>query len=162
MFGPNSQIPLRSTAVACAVLRQTSNETEVLVMRRTLKPLDGVWSLVTGHVDEGESAWRAAYREVEEETGLTPLALYTANFCDQWYNHRVNVIEIVPMFVAYVDSEHNISLNEEHSEYKWLSVMDSISLIPFHGHKTALEHIRHTFIDNTPPEWLKVELGGSS
>lgn len=158
MFGPNSQIPLRSTAVACAVLRQTLSGVEILILQRTLEPLKGVWSLVTGHVDDGESGWQAAYREVVEETGLTPTALYTANFCDQWYNHTVNVIEIVPIFVAYVDSEHNVSLNEEHSQFKWLGVADAIEHIPFHGHKTALEHIRHTFIDNTPPEWLKVNL----
>ncbi|MBF0248249.1 MAG: NUDIX domain-containing protein [Alphaproteobacteria bacterium] len=156
MFGPESRIPIRSTAVACAVLRPAGDGYEVLVLKRTLPPLDGVWSLVTGHVDEGETGARAAGREVVEETGLQPTALYSANFCDQWYNAHVNVIELVPVFVAYVDAGADVDLNHEHSDLRWLAVDDAIARIPFHGHKTALEHIRHTFIENAPPVWLKV------
>jgi len=152
-----SQIPIRSTAVACAVLQPNGHGLQVLVLRRTLPPLDGVWSLVTGHVDEGETGWEAARREVIEETGLTPEALYSANFCDQWYNHHANVIEVVPIFVAYVHAEGVVSMNHEHSELRWVPVDDAIDHIPFHGHKTALEHIRHTFIENAPPSWMRVK-----
>jgi len=158
MFGPGSKIPMRSTAVACAVLRPAEADTEVLVMRRTLKPLDGVWSLVTGHVDDAETGWQAAHREVIEETGLTPTSLYTANICDQWYNHHLNIIEIVPIFVAFVEGGANVDLNHEHSELKWLPVANAVNHVPFHGHKTALKHIQHTFIENEPPVWLKVEI----
>lgn len=158
MFGPDSKVPLRSTAVACAVLRPVGDSAEVLVMRRTLQPLNGVWSLVTGHVDNGETASQAAYREVVEETGLTPTTLYSANFCDQWYNTQLNLIEIVPVFVAYVDGKVDVELNHEHSELKWLDIEAAIAHVPFHGHKTALGHIRDTFIANTPPDWLKVDL----
>ncbi len=158
MFGPNSKIPLRSSSVACAVLRPVEDHFEVLVMRRTLKPLDGVWSLVTGHVDDGESGWQAAHREVVEETGITPTSFYAANFVDQWYNTHANVIELVPMFVAYVAAGAEVTMNDEHSALKWLRISDAIEHIPFHGHKTALQHIRHTFIENEPPVWLKVDI----
>ncbi|MCW8915369.1 MAG: NUDIX domain-containing protein [Magnetovibrio sp.] len=158
MFGPNSKIPLRSTAIACAVLRPVEDHFEVLVMCRTYEPLDGVWSLVTGHVDDEETGWHAAYREVIEETGITPTSLYAANFVDQWYNTHANVIELVPLFVAYVKADTQVKMNDEHSELKWLRIRDAIDHIPFHGHKTALEHIRHTFIENEPPAWLKIEI----
>ena len=158
MFGPNSKVPMRSTAVACAVLRPEGDFYEVLIMCRTLEPLDGVWSLVTGHVDDGEEAWAAAHREVIEETGLTPTSFYTANYVDQWYNAHVNVIEFVPIFVAYVDAGAEVQMNDEHSEFKWLPIRRAIDHIPFHGHKVALDHIRHAFIENEPPKWLKVNV----
>lgn len=162
MFGPNSRVPIRSTAVTCAVVRKNGRDktgsAQVLVMRRTDPVLAGVWSLVTGHVDEGETAWQAGHREVIEETGLTPDTFYTANVCDQWYNHHANVIELVPIFVAFVHDGAEVSLNDEHSELKWLTFPDAIDHVPFHGHKRALEHIRLTFIDNDPPKWLKIEV----
>lgn len=159
MFGPDSKIPMRATAVACAVLRPAGETFEILVLKRTDPSLEGVWSLVTGHVDDDETGWGAALREVVEETGLTPTSFYTANFCDQWYNPHANVIEIVPIFVAYVERDADVTLNHEHSEHKWMSAEDAIKYVPFHGHKTMLEHACHTFVDNEPPEWLKIKTG---
>ena len=158
MFGDNSRIPIRSTAVACAVLRAQGDTHEVLVLCRTLPPLEGVWYLVTGHVDEGESGSQAAWREVEEETGLTPKSLYAANFVDQWYNTAENVIELVPVFVAYVDDGADVDLNHEHSECKWVGVEDAIAHIAFHGHKDALKRIKESFIEGAPEDWRQAEV----
>lgn len=160
MFGPDSKIPMRSTAVACAVLRPKGDTFEFLVLRRTDPSLEGVWSLVTGHVEGSETGWQAAYREVVEETGLTPTSFYTANFCDQWYNAHANVIEVVPIFIAYVDKDAEVTLNDEHSELKWVSVQDAIEHVPFHGHKTMLDHACYTFVENPPPDFLRIDTDG--
>ena len=47
------------------------NETgEVLLVRRTMRPEIGRWSLPAGYLDQGEEPKATAVREVQEETGL--------------------------------------------------------------------------------------------
>ncbi len=41
-----------------------------LLVKRTKKPFTGYWSFPGGHVNEGETPFEAAKRELKEETGL--------------------------------------------------------------------------------------------
>lgn len=50
-------------------------DTILLGKRHNTGHMDGHWSLIAGHVQEGESASKAIIREVEEECGIT-LALH--------------------------------------------------------------------------------------
>ncbi|MBX3054983.1 MAG: NUDIX hydrolase [Anaerolineae bacterium] len=43
---------------------------EVLLVRRTMRPEIGRWSLPAGYLDQGEEPTVTAVREVQEETGL--------------------------------------------------------------------------------------------
>lgn len=61
---------------------------KVLLMERADKP--GFWQSVTGSIEQGETPYQAAIREVKEETGLDALQY---DFQD-W--HASNVYEIYP------------------------------------------------------------------
>ena len=52
-----------------------NSEGKVFLQRRsaTRRMFPGVWDIVGGHVEEGESAQEALRREIEEETGWTSL-----------------------------------------------------------------------------------------
>jgi 8-oxo-dGTP diphosphatase len=54
--------------VAVAVL--VVNEGEILMVRRSNRPQQGMWTLPAGFVDAGEDPRHAAVRECMEETGL--------------------------------------------------------------------------------------------
>lgn len=58
--------PLLRPAASAVVLRGG----EVLLVERGKGAAEGLWSLPGGHVEAGETALRAAIREVREETGL--------------------------------------------------------------------------------------------
>lgn len=55
--------------VAAAVLIEQDGR--VLLVRRTMEPFRGLWTLPAGFVDAGEDPAQAAVRECLEETGLT-------------------------------------------------------------------------------------------
>lgn len=150
------RLPIYTRSVACVVLRRTDAGAEVLLMQRAGGPMAGIWSQVTGGIDDGETAWQAAQREVEEETGLTVTALYSAGWCDHFYNPAEDAIEVVPIFLAEVGAAAEVVPNFEHSSFEWLPITEAIDRVAFHGHRVALDNVRRTFVDAPPPDWLKI------
>lgn len=152
---PASPVPVRCAAVALAAIRRRGEALEVLLLRRVGGTLDGEWSIVTGSIESGETAWQAAARELREETGLEARALYSAGFCDQFYNVAQNCIELVPVFVNLVEGHRDIVLDHEHSEYGWVTIDRAVTMIPLWGQCTALRHIERVFSGRAPPRWLR-------
>lgn len=93
-----AEIPIRSFAVSVFILRQTAAKTQVLLMERA-DSLVGAWCQVAGSLEQDETAWQAALREVLEETGLVPDKLYSGDICEQFYEHERECISIFPVFV---------------------------------------------------------------
>lgn len=140
-------------------LRTTTKEHEVLLMRRTGSNA-GEWCQIAGSIEPGETAWQAALREMREETALVPRRLYSADLCEQFYEVGTDSIWVAPIFVAYVDSEAAVRLNEEHSAYCWVSMDRAVELLPFPGQKTMLMPIRHWFVEREPSRLLEIDIGG--
>ena len=148
---------MRGTAVVA--LRTATREHEVLLMRRTGSNA-GAWCQIAGSIESGETAWQAALREMREEAALVPRRLYSADLCEQFYEVATDSIWVAPIFVAYVDSEATVRLNEEHSAYCWVSMDRAVELLPFPGQKTMLMHIRHWFVEREPSRLLEIDIGG--
>ena len=47
------------------------DESKILMCKREKEPYKGMFNLVGGKVEENENELHAAYRELEEETGIT-------------------------------------------------------------------------------------------
>jgi dATP pyrophosphohydrolase len=78
------EIPIRSFLASLVAVRQIEMRHEVLLLKRT-QTLVGEWCQVAGKIEEDETAWQTALRELDEETGLRPNALYSADTCEQFY-----------------------------------------------------------------------------
>lgn len=59
----------KRTRVACSLIGKIDNKI-LLSKRMNTGHMDGTWSLVAGHVIEGEPATKAMIREVMEECGI--------------------------------------------------------------------------------------------
>jgi len=149
-------LSLRLRAVTTFILRQDSSGAKVLLLKRAHSALAGIWCQVAGAIKGGETAWQAALREVREETGLVPDRFYSADICEQFYNAYKDRVELVPVFVAFVDSPRTIALNQEHSDYRWLSIPEAINLLPFPGQRDLLRTIEEQFVQREPNELLRI------
>jgi 8-oxo-dGTP pyrophosphatase MutT (NUDIX family) len=75
---------------------------------------------VHGHIEPGERPAEAATRELAEETGLAPERLYNLSRVESFYQHRIDEVALVPVFVAIVGDGSQIRLGVEHDRFEWL------------------------------------------
>jgi len=90
---------------------------------------DGQWRMVGGKVKKDESYWKAALRELSEETSLKPLKMWTIPSTNSFYEHQTDLILHIPAFAAELDDKSPVILNSEHSDYSWFSLDEAIDKI---------------------------------
>lgn len=151
------EIPIRSFAISLFILRPRDDTFELLLLRRTGSTLSGEWCQIAGGIEHGETAWQAALREAEEETGLALKALYSADICEQFYEADRDAITLTPVFVAFAPTDCTVRLNDEHDDFRWLSLDEAAALLPFAGQRATLEHIKKEFVDRQPNPLLHIQ-----
>ena len=68
------------------------DHTKVLMCKRRSDPYKGKYNFVGGKIEQGEDGISAAYRELEEETGITRRDISLIHFIDftyHWYGIRL-------------------------------------------------------------------------
>jgi dATP pyrophosphohydrolase len=149
----DSRIPIKSFGVSVIVLRDGERETETLLLRRVSKTLGGQWCQVAGGTDKGEAAWQTALRELREETGLIPQALYSSGMCEEYYSISADCVELAPVFVAIVGSGDAVTINHEHSEYMWVPLARAGDYLPTPNQCEMFDYIRRYFGERKPAGW---------
>jgi colanic acid biosynthesis protein WcaH len=95
----------------------TTNQGSLLLLMRTNWPAKGNWFTPGGRMYLGERLEEAAYRVLQEETGLIPTRMHKVDvMCHFWPGLHT----VTTYFKAGVKSR-DVILNEEHSEYKWIN-----------------------------------------
>ncbi len=144
-----------------------THESQVLLLNR-IKPA-GYWQSVTGSLEWNESVESAAFRELQEETGLLLDRLIKVSDSRSIkdlnlksnvlvYHSELNCFPILPAWRTRYDPEieHNIehtfsvcftdvpeiSLSrKEHSEYQWLKKADAIQQVASYTNKKSIADI---------------------
>jgi dihydroneopterin triphosphate diphosphatase len=133
---------VRTSMVDLYVLRGDGVGLECLALRRARSGrCPGSWETVHGHIDAGERPAEAATRELEEETGLTPLRLYNLSRVELFYQHRPDEIALVPVFAAFVPPDARVRLGPEHDDFEWLRLSDATVRFTWPRERRALDDI---------------------
>ena len=142
---------VRFDMVACFVVRpgERAGSHEFLQLRRSAGEfMGGAWSTVRGKIEQGETAWAAALRELREEAGLSPREFYQLDTVDIFYLHGDDTIWHCPGFCAVVARDARVILNPEHDAFRWIarSQIDSEFLWP--GERAQLAELCREILDN--------------
>ncbi len=149
--------------VDCHVARETPDSWQYLVLLRAPGHLDaGRWRVVTGKIEDGETAWQAALRELSEETGLKARRLLAVPYVNQFYEWQHDRINAIPVFVAIVGAG-DVELNHEHTEHRWLAADDAAALLAWPAQRDGLL-AAHALLSGYHQlvEALEVDLGADS
>ena len=150
-------IPIRAFIVSLVALRRTATRCDVLLLQRA-QTLVGAWCQIAGSIEEGETGWQAAVRELAEETGLTPDTLYSADICEQFYEADRDAITMAPVFVAFIDEAAEVALNHEHSDHRWVGFDEAVEMVSFGGQRRVLRWIEEEFVKRTPSRHLLIDM----
>ena len=151
-------IRVNCSVASAVILEQNAQNPKVLLLRRSSAQLRNEWCHVAGGIETGETAWQAALREIDEETGLSVRRLFSGDYTEQFYDVERNVIQIVPAFVAFVDSSQPVRLNSEHSEFRWVTFAEATQMVPFGSQRRLYEEIRGEFVEREPSHWHAISL----
>lgn len=153
------EIPVKSFSIAAYVCRIVSGRGRYLLVRRSTPYLKGTWQMVSGRVEPGETGWEAALREIKEETGLVPDRFYSADILEQFYEPDQNCINLVPIFVGFLDTDREVRISWEHDAFEWIGVEDTERYLLFENQRSAIRHIERRFVREEPNEFLRIDAG---
>lgn len=122
------EYPRPALTVDCVVFGIDVNELMVLLIQRDLPPFEGQWALPGGFVHMEESLSEAAFRELQEETGLDKVyleQLYTFGEVDR--DPRGRVVSVA--YYALVKlSDHRVQAATDARDAQWFPVWDTPTL----------------------------------
>ena len=123
------------------VFRKVENKICFLLLKRANNKIyEHLWQGVAGKIETGESAWQAALRELNEETGLQPKHMFIADHVSKFYEQIGDRINLVPVFGIEVESEE-VRLSDEHTEFRWMDVDEAEETLVWSGQKKGVRTV---------------------
>lgn len=118
----------------------------LLQVLRAGPPLANTWHPVMGHAERGETAVQCARRELDEELGLRRgdpalLGLYALEQVHPFFIAELDAIVLSPRFAVEVAPGWQPVLNDEHTDYRWVSSRDVAELFTWPGQIAACREI---------------------
>ena len=119
----------------------STDRSQILMLLRQRDPYKGLYNLPGGKIEPEEKGYDAAYRELEEETGITSSDIRLLHLMDFTY----------PLDECYVETyagilQHEVILREEDHPLSWINLdEDLFSLSKYAGEGNIghiAEHIR--------------------
>lgn len=105
----------------CSVVFNKAKDA-VLFCKRMSDPYEGCLNFVGGKVEPGETSIEAAYRELQEETGITSKQIQLYHFMDITYYHQEFVLEL---YTGILEDE--VKLHEEKNPLLWLPLTEDFT-----------------------------------
>ena len=123
------------------IYRYENSEIKFLLLKRSKDRIyENLWQGVTGKIEDNESPWETAIRELYEETGLKPHKAFVVDYVSKFYEHDKGRINLIPVFAVEV-KEKEINLSKEHSRYQWLNYKNAKKKLTWRGQKKGIKEV---------------------
>ncbi len=105
---------VHETTAGGVIFRRQKDEFEILLIRDMKKR----WTIPKGHVDPGEEPHQTAKREIQEETGLEHIQVYSWLGKVNFKYKRLNTLVLMTMHLYLVEIDQD---SDNFKPEKWLS-----------------------------------------
>jgi 8-oxo-dGTP pyrophosphatase MutT (NUDIX family) len=133
----------QDTSYGIVPLFRNGDVWRVLVVHQISYRGDDFWIFPKGHAEVDESPEEAAFRELEEETGVTEVALHSGSPISISYSfvhEGVRIEKTVEYFIGICSSQKtNISQPHEIKELKWCSFEEAQNLLTHQNSRDVLD-----------------------
>lgn len=121
--------PEKGRVIAVGLVWNDQSELLLCKMKPDRGIFPGEWGLPGGGIEPGESMGDALQRELREELGIEITDIRPAFFKDGCYNKMLPAGELLPVYMIFLvfhcrAAGDQIQLNEEFSEYRWVSQVE--------------------------------------
>jgi dATP pyrophosphohydrolase len=123
-----------------------------LLLRRSprRRTLGGVWQPVTGGVERGETAWQAALREVQEETGLEPGRWWALEHLSIYYEAGADACVVLPVFAAELARGATPRLSDEHDAWVFATAAEARRRVLWDAQRQAIDAVVREILSGRP------------
>jgi len=150
---------IKIRVVDAYVYHQNKNDIRFLLLKRArTKMYEHLWQGVAGKIENGEKAWEAATRELNEETGLEPVRVFVADHVSSFYETHGDRVNLVPVFGIEVKNR-NVVLSKEHCEFQWLDFKTARKRLVWNGQKEGIKSVFEMLSsDDDRIKWSEVRI----
>ncbi len=150
----------RNDYVTVLVIRQQGETWELLQAKRCPeKYLGGTWQFIAGGLEPDETAWEGALRELREETTLVPREFYRLSTLTRFYRPENDTLNTSPMFCAIVDASDEVTINDEHTDFRWVELESAERDLMWPGDRLARDEVESVIVNNgLAKEFLRIPL----
>ncbi|KAJ9580832.1 hypothetical protein L9F63_023990 [Diploptera punctata] len=114
------------------IFRMVCNKIEYLLLQTSYGKHH--WTPPKGHVDPGETDLETAFRETEEEAGLTRNDIHVYEDFTKVIKYPVRGVPKTTVYLlGEVKQDTPVKISEEHQDFKWLQLNKACELL---GHQT--------------------------
>ncbi len=137
-------LPLETNLFGVYIISGNTESKKLLLLKRSSKcpyaPL--TWQILYGHLEDGENIIDAIFREIEEETGMRRLSIYSTNEILSFFKKNSGTLIFAPAYMAIADWDSTIKLNQEHVDYRWVSLDNAEDYLIWNGQRRILRVIK--------------------
>jgi 8-oxo-dGTP pyrophosphatase MutT (NUDIX family) len=127
--------------VAVGAIIEDVGTNKILLVKRNDPFHFGEWEVTYGRLDQHEEILEGLARELKEETGITKFEVIQV--LRLWHIYRGEKKaenEVMGTTFHIQVSSPTITLSDEHSEFRWVSVEEALQMISVKGIKADMAH----------------------
>jgi 8-oxo-dGTP pyrophosphatase MutT (NUDIX family) len=142
----------KERSAGAVIFRKENNEIYYLLLHYagSSPKAKGYWDFPKGHLEGEETETAAAYREIEEETGLKELSFIPGFRRPIKYFFRSQgrtIFKTVVFFLAET-KQKEVKISDEHIGYEWLAFDQAFARMKFANAKNILTRAKDHLIEN--------------
>lgn len=150
-------IAIESPGVNVAVVKKDLDGWKFLILQRgESESYGGFWGFMTGGKRGEETVAQVVKREMKEETDLVPDSMWATEYLVHFYEPEEDKIWILPLIVAVVSPDSEVSLSPENSACRWLPSNKAKHLVSWKNLERAIDEVTDELEIFPARNWVEI------